>query len=236
MPLTLHAHGRPCAAAECTNPFAECTAFKHCASDYCSYGRGELSHGKSIAILSSPVVEPYSPHHFRGAGGEPGSDPADTYLLRTLVLPPPLAVILHYESCSYARWRDKFTDHARKLRTEGGRSDVRQAATFSLFYKQSIESCARLLAASSTQHAPGSAAAGQGTREAEEAGAAARALLASAKLEPPAVTASRPIEHARTLGRLTLLPPVAAWVAGGATATAERELERADAVAELREQ
>ena len=139
-------------------------------------------------------------------------------------------MILHYESCSYARWRDKFTDYAKRLRAEGGRADVRQAATFSLFYKQSIESCARLLAAS-TQSSPGSVHTVQGG-EIELAEAAARKLWSSAKLEPPAVTASRPVEHVRTLGRLTLIPPLAAWVAGGVTATAERELERADAIAE----
>ena len=44
-------------------------------------------------------------------------------------------------------------------------------------------------------------------------------MWSSAKLEPPAVTACRPIEHARTLGRFTLLPPAAAWVAGGEAAT-----------------
>ena len=201
---------------ECTNPFAECCAFRHCASDYCSYGRGEQSHGKSIAILSAPQLAPYSPHHFRGQGGDTGSDPAETFLMRTHILPPPVAVILHFESCTYRRWRDKFTEFALRMRHD--RSGVRVAATFSLFYKASIEACMRLIGDGGKDGTAATAA---------EAEKVARAVWSDSKVEPAAVSTSRPIAHARTLGRLTLIPPIAAGVAGSAVATAERQLEQA---------
>jgi len=134
----------------------------------------------------------------------------------TLTLPPTVAVILHYESCSYRRWREKFTQYARRRRDEG-RDAIMQAATFSVFYHRSIDCCARLL---DNHVGPQSAIA--------EAEAAARALWSEFKLEPPAVSASRPILHARTLGRLTLIPPpAAAVVVDGSVEKLERALHTA---------
>ena len=46
----------------------------------------------------------------------------------------------------FRRWRDKFSGFAARLRDEG-RAAARPAASFSLFYKQSVECCARLLLA-----------------------------------------------------------------------------------------
>ena len=90
------------------NPFAECVAFKHRPQDYCAYGGGPNSKGKSIGSLSSPHLWPRGPHHFSRSNGEDSSE--------TLVLPPPVAVILHYESCRYQRWRDKVSAHGRPPR------------------------------------------------------------------------------------------------------------------------
>jgi hypothetical protein len=36
---------------DCVNPFVECTAFRHCSSDYCAYGGGLRSKGKSIGVV-----------------------------------------------------------------------------------------------------------------------------------------------------------------------------------------
>ena len=217
----------------CANPFAECCAFRHVAADYCSYGQGELSHGKSIGVLAHGALAPLNPHHFRGASSS-DHDPAATFLLRTLVLPPSVAVILHYESCSYRRWRDKFLGYASRMRQEGGRNEpgVRQAASFSKFYKQSVEACMHLLQAEATEKATAGMATGPGQRGPPAtcrtpAEKHAQAVWMEAKLEPDTVTAARPIEYIRTLGRLTLIPPVADAVAKtSAVASAERTLEQ----------
>ena len=218
---------------QCTNPFAECCAFRHMPDDFDSYGRAELCHGKSIGIVNGPVpLHPYSPHHFKGPGPVPERLAApDAILPRSLMLPPPTAVILHYESCSYRRWRDKFSDYAWRFRHHGRRA-IALAASFSPFYRQSIAACARLLGFEAEADAlglrvlpPKWPTAATGGHDAEDA---ARAVWSRSKLEPPEVSASRPVAHMRTLGRLTLIPPPAAAVASGeTTAAAERALEAA---------
>ena len=65
----------------------------------------------------------------------------------TLVLPPPVAVVLHYESTHYKRWRDKFCDYAQRVRA--GVADMK-ARTFNAFYRDSISTCTQLIEASTT--------------------------------------------------------------------------------------
>jgi hypothetical protein len=174
----------------CVNPFAECCAFRHCVADFTSYGAGARSHGKSLAVLATHMLGPCGPHHFCGPGGYDAS--------RTHALPPGIGTILHYESCTFARWRDKFTDYARRFCLEG-RSAVERAATFTPFYKASLQCCVRLLQSAGSD--------GVAARE------AARRVWSDAKLEPPAVSACRPVRLPRALERLTLIPPAAAGVA-----------------------
>ena len=68
-----------------------------------------------------------------------------------ITLPPPVAVILHYESCRFLRWRDKFSDYAHRLRAEG-RSAIKEAVQFTKFYRESIMICTQLLSTQRHQH------------------------------------------------------------------------------------
>jgi hypothetical protein len=190
----------------CVNAFAEGCAFKHCAADFTSYGSGNLSHGKSIGRLAIAGLAPSNPHHFKtlnlaGAG--------EYEVKGTVTLPPPVAVILHYESCSFRRWNDKFSDFASQLLHEGVQA-VSQAATFTKFYKASIECHTRLL-----------------KKPCSANDVAAKDVWCSAKLEPPAVSVLRPIPYTRTFGRLTLLPAPAAAVVDEELTAAEQTLEAA---------
>jgi len=63
-------------------------------------------------------------------------------LEHTLVLPPAAAVVLHYESTHYSRWRDKFCDYAERVRF--GIADTK-ARTFNTFYRNSIATCTQLI-------------------------------------------------------------------------------------------
>jgi hypothetical protein len=63
---------------------------------------------------------------------------------RTLVLPPRVAVLLHYESAHYGRWRDKFCEGARQLLSGNGDASIWMA---NKWYRQSIEAWARQLRA-----------------------------------------------------------------------------------------
>jgi len=60
-------------------------------------------------VLAEPNLVPDGPHHFnlRGAASVASGLPA-----RTRVLPPRLAMLLHFESASTQRWREKFGDQA----------------------------------------------------------------------------------------------------------------------------
>ena len=60
----------------------------------------------------------------------------------TLLLPAHIAVVLHYESCSFARWSRKFCEYAQRQM-----SGEDQELGFS-FYQRSMALCARLLEAS----------------------------------------------------------------------------------------
>jgi hypothetical protein len=93
-------------SATCTNPYGEARAFRHRPNDYGAYGRAPCT-GKSIAILSSSEVVPNGPHFFALATSQPSGQMSDS---PTHVVPPAAAVLLHFESVVYERWRDKFTE------------------------------------------------------------------------------------------------------------------------------
>ena len=198
---------------DCRNPFAECCAFRHDPSTYCAYGAGPSSRGKSMGVLSHTSVAPMGPHHFTAYTKEPTDE-------LSLVLPPPVAVILHYESCKYTRWRDKFTDYATRQLQEGAAA-LGLGKTFSPFYSKSVVACAQL------QTMRGEDAAAMellGHVGAPDAEALAKDTWSSGKLEPAEATRLRPIESVHILGaeRVTLMPPPAAAVA------ARPEVERAE--------
>jgi hypothetical protein len=100
------------------DPFRAAVAFRHRPADYSSYGGLSCSTGKAIGVLGSPHgLKPDGPHHF---GPEHARGAARTAALgdlrHTRILPPRLAVLLHFESASVPRWKAKFADAARVAR------------------------------------------------------------------------------------------------------------------------
>jgi hypothetical protein len=100
---------RTAADDDAVDPFRETRAFRHAPAAYSSYGGAAGSTGKALGVLGAPGLQPDGPHHFRAAGG---GSAAVGDLGATAVLPPRLAVLLHYESASVGRWRSKFADAA----------------------------------------------------------------------------------------------------------------------------
>ena len=160
--------------AECDNPFAECVAFKHKPLEYSSYGSASHNAGKSMGVLKSKRLRCQGPHHFmtKGAGynnrfGEANEEVPKEDLFDwtgTHVLPPCIAVILHYESCTIDRWQLKFIGYAERLREHNNGGDdgarmVKQGFTYR-FYCESLGACRRLLAARESER-PGVVAAAE---------------------------------------------------------------------------
>ena len=109
-----------------TCPFARCRAFRHRRSTFSAYGSSAVAAGKSFGALSCPSLMPVSPHHFSASLF---NSAANGHCAGTLILPCHLAVVLHFESCCFARWRLKFTDYARHHRAaeeEARQADARQ--------------------------------------------------------------------------------------------------------------
>mmetsp|Transcript_48360 Transcript_48360/g.80200 ORF Transcript_48360/g.80200 Transcript_48360/m.80200 type:complete len:576 (+) Transcript_48360:175-1902(+) len=88
----------------CSNPFRECRAFRHFPTKYCSY-----TNGKSFAHLGANGLRAHGPHHFRCATGAGGANSAVTQKI-----PPHVACVLHFESATFGRWRDKYLSLARR--------------------------------------------------------------------------------------------------------------------------
>jgi hypothetical protein len=92
---------------------SQALAFRHRPSDFASYGHDSSSTGKSFGVLHHATLRGDGPHHFfRNGEAGPASVSANGSFARTSmhVLPPRVAVTLHYESCDYARWRRKFRE------------------------------------------------------------------------------------------------------------------------------
>ncbi|EOD19284.1 hypothetical protein EMIHUDRAFT_243012 [Emiliania huxleyi CCMP1516] len=117
-------------APDCDNPFAAVRSFRHFPTQYCSY-----TNGKSFGVLAAAGLRSHGPHHFRSAatcgGGGAGS----------LDLPAGVAVVLHYESATYAKWRTKYLELARR---HGDAPEVLSRVPFA-FYRQSLSSARKLL-------------------------------------------------------------------------------------------
>ena len=108
------------------DPFRECFAFWHHRPSFSAY-----SNGKSFCSLQAGrLLRPMGPHHFTA---EP----------RTAVdVPPRVAVVLHYECCSFELWREKYTELVRSHDAESI-----ERIPFE-FYRESMRFAARLLKAS----------------------------------------------------------------------------------------
>jgi hypothetical protein len=204
---------------DCVNPFVECTAFRHCSSDYCAYGGGLRSKGKSIGVVGKAALWPLGPHHFvtdfERSSQDDDQDGGKDRTPRE-ILPCPVAVVLHYESCRFSRWRDKFCDYARRARSEG-KLAIKSATSFTRFYRESIATCMQMV---TTREADRVLLGHYSCADAEEA---ARKFWSAHKLEPAVATARRPVTRVETLAqhRMTLLPPVAAPIVDAELLAAE---------------
>mmetsp|Transcript_7113 Transcript_7113/g.29594 ORF Transcript_7113/g.29594 Transcript_7113/m.29594 type:complete len:272 (-) Transcript_7113:744-1559(-) len=92
-----HLHNIEALACEgtCSSPYLTCTSFVVSTARFSSY-----TNGKSFGRLSSQGLRAHGPHHFRG----------DLMPIRSSSknIPPYVAVVLHYESCTFERWLHKF--------------------------------------------------------------------------------------------------------------------------------
>lgn len=116
---------------DCQNPFAEARVFRHQPVRYSSYGPAAHNAGKSMGVLRCKRLRCTGPHHFSNTSSQlVGKDARDATTADELarfdwtgthVLKPSVAVILHYESCTFARWQLKYTECAQHLRSGGDR-------------------------------------------------------------------------------------------------------------------
>ena len=113
---------------ECDNPFTSARAFKHKPADYSSYGSARHNAGKSLGVLRCKRLHCAGPHHFskrRQVYEGPTQDSEKLFdWSETYVCPASVACILHYESCTYARWLIKFGESAQRLRRDGSSDDA----------------------------------------------------------------------------------------------------------------
>lgn len=120
--------------ASCSSPFASCTTFVVATSRFTSY-----TNGKSFGKVSKPGIRAHGPHHFRSdADHNKGS----------LDLPPPYAVVLHYESCTFERWSRKFNELADR---HGDERDIVAKLPFP-FYRESLVAMHKLAKAARKSH------------------------------------------------------------------------------------
>ena len=118
---------------DCANHFLEARAFQHCPTRYCSY-----TNGKSFARLDAAGLRSHGPHHFRSAAGAGGKVSPVTH-----AIPACVACVLHYESATFAKWRQKYVELAR---AHGDDAAVCSKVPFK-FYRESLQAGLALLRA-----------------------------------------------------------------------------------------
>jgi len=146
--------------SNCTCPFRDATVFRHLPTRYVSY-----TNGKSIGRLDAPSLRAHGPHHFRTDAGAGGNNSAVTHQI-----PPQVAVVLHYESATYAKWHSKYLDLAAR---HGADPNVYARVPFA-FYRKSMSAAYAILVARRSADAAAEA----------EAVAASHALWCEHKLAP----------------------------------------------------
>jgi len=115
----------------CASPFRAACVFRHFPTQYCSY-----TNGKSIGSLDAPSLRAHGPHHFRTDAGAGGTNSPIT-----LQILPEVAVVLHYESATYAKWQQKYLDLAARHGTD---PDVYARVPFA-FYRRSMQAASAIL-------------------------------------------------------------------------------------------
>lgn len=158
----------------CANPFAQACVFRHHPTKYCSY-----TNGKSLGLLSASGLRSHGPHHFRCANGSGGAHARVTHMV-----PAGIAVVLHFESATFARWRKKYVDLARR---HGDSPEVFSRVPFR-FYRESFTGALALIRAEAAT-AVGAPGAEHARIAAEEA---AFEIWCRWKLEPAGLPAPPP--------------------------------------------
>lgn len=115
------------------SPFRDAFAFRHAPASFDAY-----TSGKSIGRLDAPTLQAHGPHNFRTTAGFGGRGSEITHQV-----PAHVAVVLHYESATYAAWQRKYLDLAA--------SHPSASASFEQvpfpFFRQSISAAEAILAA-----------------------------------------------------------------------------------------
>ena len=169
-------------SSNCRCPFREATCFRHLPTRYVSY-----TNGKSIGRLDAPSLRSHGPHHFRTNEAAGGKGSAVTHQIGADV-----AVVLHYESATYAKWHSKYLDLAAQ---HGADPEVYARVPFA-FYRKSMAAAYAILCARRS---------GDAATEAE-AVAASHALWCEHKLAPRGLPA--PTQRPRRVADgLTVLWP-----------------------------
>mmetsp|Transcript_73334 Transcript_73334/g.122480 ORF Transcript_73334/g.122480 Transcript_73334/m.122480 type:complete len:392 (+) Transcript_73334:259-1434(+) len=91
----------------CLDPFRAARAFRYQPGGYDAY-----LNGKSFGRLGDPDLHSRGPHHFRSKDGE----------YRTWQLPAHVAVVLHFESCTFDRWADKYVGLSSRISLDESRT------------------------------------------------------------------------------------------------------------------
>uniref|UniRef100_A0A6S8CGW5 Glycosyltransferase family 92 protein n=1 Tax=Aureoumbra lagunensis TaxID=44058 RepID=A0A6S8CGW5_9STRA len=113
---------------ECIKPFTSCTCFVISTTKFASY-----TNGKSIGRISclGGSLKPHGPHHFRCATTNNKSNVKS----RSVQVAPAIGVILHYESCTYERWSQKYCELALR---HGHDKNIHTKLPFP-FYRDSLD-------------------------------------------------------------------------------------------------
>lgn len=128
-------------STNCVNPYTEATTFRHNRHDFTSYGSHCGAAGKSFGRLSCSDLQVIGPHHFKRKRYGRCFEVDKGDFAHTKLLPPPVAIILHYESACLEHWRRKYIGYARTV--HAGR---KQRFSFP-FYLESLEACLRYVRA-----------------------------------------------------------------------------------------
>jgi len=177
------------------NPFEEGRAFVNSPRRFAAY-----VNGKAIGRLSAPGLAPADVHHFTSSAG-----PRAAVQHR---VPAHVAVVLHYESCSFSSWRQKHAQMAAHYRAAGRAPDL---ASIGRFKQQSMLLATALHDAEEARAAAVSAAAVTGRSQAV---AAARETAELAEAEAHAFWARYKREPADLLARASnagRLPSALQW-------------------------
>ena len=182
--------------AESDDPFACARAFRHRPAECARYGWQRGSTGKSIGVLAVPGLQPAGPHHFGERSGDAEARDGAFELAATVVMPPSVCVLLHYEGSSLSRWLGKYTEQNRYWRARRAahpppivhvatpKDDESEDGWADAYFSSCNAAAGAIVDAEEASAAGSTAAAADAIARAREG---AEVVWASWKLEPPGV-------------------------------------------------